>query len=75
VALHGGDTLVLYTDGVTEGRRGSTFFGDDRLAASVAAHVGTAQQLCEGVLADVVAFQAGTLRDDIVILSVRVLDP
>ncbi|HUP71775.1 MAG TPA: SpoIIE family protein phosphatase [Acidimicrobiales bacterium] len=75
VALHGGDTLVLYTDGVTEGRRGSTFFGDDGLAASVAAHVGTAQQLCEGVLADVVEFQGGMPRDDIVILSVRVLDP
>ena len=75
VALHGGDALVLYTDGVTEGRRGDSFFGDDGLAASVAAHVGTAQQLCDGVLADVVEFQGGTPRDDIVILSVRVLDP
>ena len=75
VALHGDDALVLYTDGVTEGRRGNTFFGDDGLAASVAAHVGSAQQLCEGVLDDVVEFQRGTPRDDIVVLSVRVVDP
>ena len=75
VALHGDDTMVFYTDGVTEGRRGTTFFGDDGLAASVAAHVGSASQLCEGVLADVVEFQGGTPRDDIVILALRVRDP
>ena len=75
VVLHGGDTLVLYTDGVTEGRRGNTFFGDEGLAASVATHGGSARQLCEGVLADVVDYQLGTPRDDIIVLSMRVLDP
>ena len=35
VALEPGDLFVLFTDGVTEGRRGSEFFGEQRLRASV----------------------------------------
>jgi sigma-B regulation protein RsbU (phosphoserine phosphatase) len=67
-----GDTLVLYTDGVTEGRRGLDFFGDERLAASAAAAGGSAASLVDGVLADVLAFQSGDARDDIAVVAVRV---
>lgn len=37
VDLEPGDCLVFYTDGVTEARNGDTLFGDERLAAALAA--------------------------------------
>lgn len=70
--LRPGDTLVLYTDGVTEGRRGDEFYGESRLRASVAGGAGSAATLAEGVLADVLQFQLGDARDDIAIVAVRV---
>ena len=73
-SLHPGDALVLYTDGVTEGRRGQEFFGEHRLITAVASHTGSAEKLCRGILADIVGFQEGNPRDDIVILTVQVLD-
>jgi len=36
LSLEPGDTLVFYTDGVTERRRGGELFGIDRLRASAA---------------------------------------
>lgn len=69
--LEPGVGLLLYTDGVTEGRRGRDFFGDDRLRASVAAHAGSASDVTDGVLTDVLDFQQGLARDDIAIVTVR----
>ena len=75
MVLAPGDSLVLYTDGVTEGRRGDELFGEDRLAVSVATHAGSAKTLVDGVLADVLAFQDGLPRDDIAVAAVRVPSP
>ena len=36
LALRPGDQLVFFTDGVTEGRRGRDFYGDERLQAAAA---------------------------------------
>lgn len=72
VALGRGDALVLFTDGVTEARRGDDFFGEQRLADSAVAHAGSATALTEGVLADALTFQEGAPRDDIVVVAVRV---
>ena len=72
VTLEAGDTLVLYTDGVTEGRRGDEFFGEYRLTASVSAHAESAQELAEGVVGDVLAFQEQAPRDDIAVVALRV---
>ncbi len=66
------DTLVLYTDGVTEGRRGNEFFGEQRLVASVVTHGRSATELTEGVLEDVLAFQHEVPRDDIAVVALRV---
>lgn len=72
LTLEAGDTLVLYTDGVTEGRRGDEFFGEYRLTASVSAHAESAQELAEGVVGDVLAFQEQAPRDDIAVVALRV---
>jgi len=75
LALEPGATLMMYTDGVTEGRHGGVFFGEGRLRASVRAHLGDARTLTEGVLDDVLDFQHGRARDDIAVVAVRVPDP
>jgi sigma-B regulation protein RsbU (phosphoserine phosphatase) len=72
LTLRPGDALVAFTDGVTEGRGAGRWFGDDGLESSLRRHAGTAASLTEGTLADVLAFQAGNARDDIVIVAVRV---
>jgi phosphoserine phosphatase RsbU/P len=71
VALEPGDLFVLFTDGVTEGRSGSEFFGEQRLRASVLAHRDAAVP-AEGILGDVLDFQEGRARDDIAVVTVRV---
>lgn len=74
MALAPGDALVVFTDGVTEGRRGRELYGDDRLHAAILAHPGTAAATATGVLDDVLRFQASDPRDDIAIVVVRVPD-
>jgi sigma-B regulation protein RsbU (phosphoserine phosphatase) len=72
VDLVAGDMMVLYTDGVTEARGVDGFYGSDRLAMAVGSpeHL-TAQDVADAVLADVVGFQRGRLRDDIAILVIE----
>jgi sigma-B regulation protein RsbU (phosphoserine phosphatase) len=69
--LAGGEALVLYTDGVTEGRRDLEFFGEARLAASVLAHCESADGLANAIVNDVLDFQSGISRDDIAVVVVR----
>ena len=70
--LDSGDSLVLYTDGVTEGRRGDSWFGEARLTDSIDRGAATAHDLAEGILEDVLAFQGGLPRDDIAVVALRV---
>jgi sigma-B regulation protein RsbU (phosphoserine phosphatase) len=72
IELGPGDTLVLFTDGVLEARHGDELYGDQRLAAWLAAHPGGAEAVSAGLLDEVLGFQGGVPRDDIVILAVRV---
>jgi serine phosphatase RsbU (regulator of sigma subunit)/HAMP domain-containing protein len=67
--LDEGDLLVLYTDGVTEARRGNKFFGDERLRESLVDE-GSAQDVADRVLGDVRRFVRGDLRDDVAVLAV-----
>jgi sigma-B regulation protein RsbU (phosphoserine phosphatase) len=71
VRLVPGDVLVMYTDGVTEGRHGAEFYGDERLIAAARTHRETSRP-AERILGDVLDFQAGTARDDIAVVAVRV---
>ncbi len=65
------DVLFLYTDGVTEARRAAAFYGEDRLAGDLATWGGSAQRLAAGVLDEVVEYQDGVTRDDIVIVALQ----
>ena len=76
VVLRAGDTLVLYTDGVTEARSHQReFFGEERLKAVTAAAVavgGGAQSVLESVTTAVDAFTAGAEQaDDLTIVVVQ----
>jgi phosphoserine phosphatase RsbU/P len=73
VDLRPGDTVTMFTDGVTEARRGSELFGDDRLHAVLAAHRSDpAAAVAAAVVDEVLAFQAGVARDDIAVVVLRV---
>lgn len=75
IELAPGDAVVLYTDGVTEGRSGRNFYGEDRLVATVAANAGSAIALAESVVQEVLAFQAHDPKDDVALVAVRVPTP
>jgi sigma-B regulation protein RsbU (phosphoserine phosphatase) len=71
--LEDGDAVVVYTDGVVEGRSpAAEFYGDERLAERLAGAAGTAPSIAASLLADVLAFQHGIARDDIAIVAIRV---
>jgi sigma-B regulation protein RsbU (phosphoserine phosphatase) len=72
IRLRSGEAVVLYTDGVTEGRSARDFFGEHRLQSAILAHEGSAKRMAEGILHDVLQFQLGQPRDDIVVLVARV---
>jgi sigma-B regulation protein RsbU (phosphoserine phosphatase) len=74
IELAPGETLVLYTDGVTEAADpGQAFFGDERLHACFAEGAGpTAAESVDRLLGQVRAFAAGAAQsDDITILALR----
>jgi serine phosphatase RsbU (regulator of sigma subunit) len=68
-----GDTLVLYTDGVTDAQdRQGTFFSKQRLLTAAQAHVGrSAQEIQEALLEEVQAFVGDASQfDDIALMVV-----
>jgi sigma-B regulation protein RsbU (phosphoserine phosphatase) len=71
IALEAGDALVLYTDGITEGRNADDFFGESRLAAAVAAADGSAQDRAASIAGQVLEFQDHVTRDDLAVVVVR----
>jgi phosphoserine phosphatase RsbU/P len=71
--LMAGDTLVFFTDGVTEHRRGGELFGPDRVAAALRrAAPGTAEGYIGALRQAVDDFSAERHRDDIAIVAVHV---
>ncbi|MCU1590014.1 MAG: protein serine phosphatase with GAF(s) sensor(s) [Frankiales bacterium] len=70
--LSPGETLVFYTDGVTERRSGADMFGESRLLECVRAAAGRSADLIAGHLeSDVRRFGAGPSRDDLAVLVIR----
>lgn len=72
VDLLADDRVVLFTDGVTEGRRRDEFYGDDRLHQRLRAPSEDAAELAHAVVDDVVDFQGELTRDDIAVVVLRV---
>lgn len=66
------ETLVLYTDGITEARApDGTFFGDERLEATVLRPAPDAAAVAQHLADAAIDFQDGITRDDIAVVVVR----
>jgi sigma-B regulation protein RsbU (phosphoserine phosphatase) len=71
--LGAGEVVVLYTDGVTEARRGAEFFDEKRLETVIAAVGGqSAQQIADAIVSAALDFQDGHARDDIAVVVIKV---
>jgi sigma-B regulation protein RsbU (phosphoserine phosphatase) len=71
--LHPGDSIVFYTDGVTEARRGRDQFGDDRLRQTLAeCQGGSAADIADAIEGAVLEFAGPDPNDDIALLVLRV---
>lgn len=68
-----GESVLLYTDGVTEARaRSGSLYGAERLADTLAACAGrAAEEIVDGVVAEVLAFSDGSPRDDVAALVLQ----
>lgn len=71
VDLADDDILLLYTDGVTEARRQSRFFGEGRVRRCLRRADGP-RRVVDDLLAAVSDFSQGPLRDDAAALAVQV---
>ena len=69
-----GETLVAYTDGVTEARRDGELFGEARLESLVDAASGAVADLAHDVVAASERFASG-VSDDMVVLALRAVEP
>ncbi len=68
------DTLILYTDGITEARRGKDLFGEERLLKlieSLETHKPTL--IPKLILREISSFTGGELSDDVAILAVSLI--
>jgi sigma-B regulation protein RsbU (phosphoserine phosphatase) len=71
-SLGAGEAVVLYTDGVTEARRGREFYGEDRIESLVVDMAGRGAADVAAALAEgAIRFQNGRPRDDIAVVVVR----
>ncbi|MDZ4177862.1 MAG: PP2C family protein-serine/threonine phosphatase, partial [Coriobacteriia bacterium] len=64
------EIVLLYTDGVTEARRGNKFFGEGRVRRALN-KAATAAEAVDGLLSALDVFVPGNLRDDAAILAIR----
>jgi serine phosphatase RsbU (regulator of sigma subunit)/pSer/pThr/pTyr-binding forkhead associated (FHA) protein len=74
IVLAPGETLVMFTDGVTEAQRGDEFFDEERLQQVLIENAGapSCREMREAVMQKVDAFLAGAQRtDDITLLMLR----
>lgn len=64
-----GDSILLFTDGVTEARRDGVEYGEERLHTLVA-HASTGSEaITSAVMSDVMSFQGDNAKDDIAIVA------
>ncbi|HZL07421.1 MAG TPA: PP2C family protein-serine/threonine phosphatase, partial [Coriobacteriia bacterium] len=73
VTISRGSTLLLYTDGVTEARNESGFFGEGRVRRALRKG-GSVKEIAERLLAGVERFSRAGIRDDVAILTLALTD-
>ena len=67
-----GDTVLVFTDGLTEARQGTALLGDERLRAAAAECAGMDVEACAShLLGTAAAFAGEVLRDDVALVVVR----
>ncbi len=73
VTIHPGDTLVLYSDGVTEaGIDGVEEFGEERLIEAIREHqFEPAASIVQGIVDKVNYFSGSSRSDDVTVVAVR----
>ena len=73
ISLDKGDTLVLYTDGVTEAMdQASNLYHRNRLTKYIKSGPEEVEPLVKGILSDVDAFRQGAMQtDDVCVVSFR----
>jgi serine phosphatase RsbU (regulator of sigma subunit)/PAS domain-containing protein len=75
VILQESDTLVLYTDGLTEARRGSEFFGEERLVSLIQKlEPESTKHLPQQIFDEVMGYTNGKLTDDLALFSVSLIN-
>lgn len=65
----GGDSITLFTDGVTEARGPEGMFGEERLRAIVRLADPDPTLLTETIVGEVLAYQRGSASDDIAVIT------
>jgi serine phosphatase RsbU (regulator of sigma subunit) len=70
VSFPPGSVVLLYTDGVTEARRGELFYGEGRVRRALRAG-GSAGDVARRLMSSVDRFAEHGLRDDAAVLAVR----
>ena len=75
LTLEPGDTLIMYTDGVTEAHfRNAPLFGEERLAKVIADADDDVDTMADGIIAAVRDYGPPDPRDDLAIVVVQI-DP
>lgn len=71
VTLSEGDSLILYTDGVIEGRSGDKWFGMEELTSLVGNLDASADELVHDIYQAVSEFAGGNVQDDVALVAIR----
>jgi serine phosphatase RsbU (regulator of sigma subunit) len=71
ITIQPGETLLFYTDGVTDVAGAHDRFGAERLIACLPAEAGSASGVVRAVASALDAFRAGPQRDDEALLALR----
>ncbi len=76
VCMDPGDRLLLYTDGLSEARRGTELFGIERTEAALAAFTTLpVKDIASGIAEAAIAFAGGQIQDDLAVIVLERCEP